>query len=126
MRASRQTWRPEHSPTATYILNTLPLGGEGLLIALPSPFPHTSHTCRLTPLTPPTSPSLCPATFTHPSPRQVIADDKLGLLFKNKRDRKVLCVDPGSLPGDNSSRSVLATDEYLQVVLYDHVTRRRS
>jgi hypothetical protein len=71
------------------------------------------------PLTPPPAPSTRP-------PLQVIADDKLGLLFKNKRDRKVLCVDPGSLPGDNSSRSVLATDEYLQVVLYDHVTRRRS
>jgi hypothetical protein len=57
---------------------------------------------------------------------QVIADDKLGLLFKNKRDRKVICVDPTSLPGDNSRRSPLATEEYLQVVIYDHVTRRRS
>lgn len=57
---------------------------------------------------------------------QVIADDSLGLLFKNKRDRKVMNVDPCSNPGDNSTRTQLATDEYLQVVLYDHVTRRRS
>ena len=39
-------------------------------------------------------------------------DGKLDLLFKNKRDRKVICVDPTSLPGDNSSRSPLATEEY--------------
>lgn len=58
--------------------------------------------------------------------RQVIADDSVGLLFKHKRDRKVLNVDPASAPGDNSTRTVLATREYLQAVLYDHVTRRRS
>jgi hypothetical protein len=74
-----------------------------------------------------TPPSCHPPPFPlPPAAPQVIADDKLGLLFKNKRDRKVLCVDPGSLPGDNSSRSVLVTEEYAQVVLYDHVTRRRS
>jgi hypothetical protein len=56
----------------------------------------------------------------------VIADDSLGLLFKNKRDRKVLNVDPRADPGDNSSRTGVADDAYLQVVLFDHVTRRRS
>jgi len=56
----------------------------------------------------------------------VIADDSLGLLFKNKRDRKVMNVDPKAVPGDNSTRTQLETDEYIQVVLYDHVTRRRS
>jgi hypothetical protein len=60
-------------------------------------------------------------------PLQVIADDESGLLFKNKRDRKVINVDPrASKPGDNSTRHELATSEHLQVVLYDHVTRRRS
>ncbi|WIA30136.1 hypothetical protein OEZ86_000229 [Tetradesmus obliquus] len=64
---------------------------------------------------------------SNPTPNfQVIANDSLGLLFKNKRDRKVMNVDPCSNPGDNSTRTQLATDEYLQVVLYDHVTRRRS
>ena len=87
---------------------------------------------------------------------QVIADNEAGLLFKNKRDRKVtapqralaytarhacrcpgltrLCVpllqvinvDPRAKPGDNSTRTELETGEYLQVVIYDHVTRRRS
>eukprot|EP00877_Chromochloris_zofingiensis_P011535 jgi/Chrzof1/6635/Cz19g03160.t1 len=64
---------------------------------------------------------------SNPTPNfQVIADDTVGLLFKNKRDRKVINVDPKSPPGDNSTRTQLQTAEYLQVVLYDHVTRRRS
>lgn len=57
---------------------------------------------------------------------QVIADNEAGLLFKNKRDRKVINVDPRSKPGDNSTRTELQTQEYMQVVIYDHVTRRRS
>lgn len=65
----------------------------------------------------------------HPSPSrrfiQVIAEGG-GLVFKSKRDRKVVDVDPSAPPGDNSSRTELETGEYAQVVLYDHVTRRRS
>ena len=86
----------------------------------------------------------------------MIADNEAGLLFKNKRDRKVINVDPRAKPGDNSTRTELETSEYLQVsamhkrnmvasvylfyparrslpiicnlqvVVYDHVTRRRS
>ena len=56
----------------------------------------------------------------------MIADDESGLLFKNKRDRKVINVDPRAKPGDNTTRHELQTGEYLQVVLYDHVTRRRN
>ncbi|KAF8069558.1 cfap299 [Scenedesmus sp. PABB004] len=64
---------------------------------------------------------------SNPTPNfQVIADGAQGLLFKHKRDRKLLCVDPRRPPGDNSTRCALATREYEQVVLYDHVTRRRS
>ena len=29
-------------------------------------------------------------------------------------------------PGDNSKRHEIATTEYLQVVIYDHMTRRKS
>ena len=47
-------------------------------------------------------------------------------MFKNKRDRKVIDVDPASRPGDNSARFDIATDEYRQVVLYDHISRRRT
>lgn len=57
---------------------------------------------------------------------QVIADNEAGLLFKNKRDRKILNVDPKANPGDNSTRTEIQTDEYLQVVIYDHMTRRKS
>ncbi len=56
---------------------------------------------------------------------QVLADESAGLLFKNKRDRKIVNVDPRAHPGDNSSRTELVTDEYLQVVIYDHISRRR-
>jgi hypothetical protein len=57
---------------------------------------------------------------------QVIADNEAGLLFKNKRDRKVINVDPKSQPGDNSRRIEITTHEYIQVVIYDHVTRRKT
>ena len=66
-------------------------------------------------------------TSTHNSTPnfQVIADSD-GLLFKNKRDRKVINVDPKQNPGDNSSRNELKTPEYLQVVIFDHLTRRKN
>lgn len=47
--------------------------------------------------------------------KQVIAEDVSGLKFKNKRDRKVLNVDPRAPPGDGSSRTELETHEYMQV-----------
>ena len=56
---------------------------------------------------------------------QVIADSSQGVLFKNKRDRKIVNVNPESIPGDNSTRTEIETAEYTQVVLYDHSTRRR-
>eukprot|EP00026_Physarum_polycephalum_P017309 Phypoly_transcript_18495.p1 GENE.Phypoly_transcript_18495~~Phypoly_transcript_18495.p1 ORF type:complete len:242 (+),score=45.43 Phypoly_transcript_18495:1-726(+) len=57
---------------------------------------------------------------------QVIADNETGLLFKNKRDRKVINVDPKADPGDNTRRVEIKTHEYIQVVIYDHVTRRKA
>ena len=56
---------------------------------------------------------------------QVIADNEAGLLFKNKRDRKIVNVNPESEPGDNTTRVEIPTKEYVQVVMYDHSTRRR-
>ena len=67
------------------------------------------------------------ASSSNPTPNfQVLADNAAGLVFKNKRDRKVINVDPNSTPGDNSTRTAFQTDEYMQVVIYDHVTRRRA
>lgn len=57
---------------------------------------------------------------------QIIPDHEQGLLFKNKRDRKVINVDPKGEPGDNSKRSDIKTNEYIQVVIFDHMTRNKS
>lgn len=57
---------------------------------------------------------------------QVIADSEAGILFKNKRDRKVINVDPKAPPGDNSTRTEIDSPFYTQVVIYDHMTRRKS
>lgn len=58
---------------------------------------------------------------------QVLADSEAGLMFKHRRDRKTINVDPRApTPGDNSNRTVLVTNEYTQVTLYDHVTRRKN
>jgi hypothetical protein len=56
---------------------------------------------------------------------QVIADSTQGLLFKNKRDRKMINVNPECAPGDNTNRTELDTNEYVHVVIYDHSTRRK-
>ena len=57
---------------------------------------------------------------------EVMADLQHGLAFKNRKDRKLVVVDPGVPPGDYSSRVELETDEYQQVVLFDHVPGRRT
>jgi len=68
------------------------------------------------------------ASTSNPTPNfQVKADSEAGLLFKNKRDRKVINVDPSKEDsGDNSVRHEIQTHEYIQVVIYDHMTRRKS
>merc|ERR1712151_379239 len=57
---------------------------------------------------------------------QIMPDHEQGLLFKNKRDRKVINVDPKVQPGDNSTRLDVETNEYIQVVIFDHMTRKKS
>ncbi|XP_007447624.1 PREDICTED: uncharacterized protein C4orf22 homolog isoform X2 [Lipotes vexillifer] len=57
---------------------------------------------------------------------QVIADNPEGLLFKYKRDRKILNVDPKAQPGDNSTRTPIQTELYIQAVIFDHVSRRKT
>jgi len=65
---------------------------------------------------------------SNPTPNyQVIAENASGLLFKNKRDRKIINVDPKApTPGDNSTRTVVETPKCIQVVIYDHITRRKT
>lgn len=57
---------------------------------------------------------------------QVIADSDKGLQFKNKRDRKLINVSPDAQPGHSSFRKVIEDAQYIQCVLYDHVTRRKA
>ena len=57
---------------------------------------------------------------------QVLADAEEGLVLKSKRDRKLIRVDPAAPPGDGTTRCEIRSDEYLQTVLYDHPTRRKS
>jgi hypothetical protein len=63
---------------------------------------------------------------------QVKADNGHGLIFKNKRDRKPINVDPKVKegPGDDTTRKDIATSEfgniYHQVVFFDHKTRRKA
>jgi len=67
------------------------------------------------------------ASTSNSSPNfSVIADGEVGLLFKNKRDRKVINVDPKANPGDNTTRTEIRTNEALQVVIYDHFSRKRA
>jgi len=56
----------------------------------------------------------------------VITDKYPGLIFKNKRDRKAINVDPKAAIGDNTTRVICRCPEYLQVVFYDHETRRKA
>ncbi|XP_026884435.1 cilia- and flagella-associated protein 299 [Electrophorus electricus] len=56
---------------------------------------------------------------------QVIAENSTSLLFQNRRDRKMVNVDPKASPGDNSSRSPIQSDLYMHVVIFDHITRMK-
>lgn len=51
---------------------------------------------------------------------------KEGLLFRNKRDRKIINVDPNSTQEDTTRRIEIPTTKYIQVVFYDHETRRKN
>ncbi|XP_077942452.1 cilia- and flagella-associated protein 299 isoform X2 [Gasterosteus aculeatus] len=54
---------------------------------------------------------------------EVLYDDPNGLLFRNKRDQKILNVDPLSGAGEDSSRTFLQSDLYTHAVIYDHNVR---
>ena len=57
---------------------------------------------------------------------RVDANSDAGLLFRNKRDRKVINVDPSKdPPGDGTKRVEIECSEYTQVVFFDHITRRK-
>lgn len=49
-----------------------------------------------------------------------------GLLFRNKRDRKVINVNPNIKLDENVSRREVYSPDYTQIVLYDHETRKKN
>ena len=58
---------------------------------------------------------------------QVIADNETGLIFKNKRDRKTVNVDPRAADaGDSTTRVVIWSSDVIQCAIFDHVTRRKA
>ncbi|CAG2218643.1 cilia- and flagella-associated protein 299-like [Mytilus galloprovincialis] len=65
---------------------------------------------------------------SNPTPNYlVMADNAKGLIFKNKRDRKKVDVDPKApSPGDNTERTIIESPKYIQIVIYDHKTRRKT
>ena len=57
---------------------------------------------------------------------RVDANSEEGLIFRNTRDRKTINVRPGKDPGDGTKRyDDIETKEYIQVVFFDHLTRRK-
>merc|ERR1712043_147315 len=52
---------------------------------------------------------------------QIMEDATLS--FKNKRDRKVIIVDPNGFT--NCEREEVECEEYVQVIFFDHTTRRK-
>ncbi|BFY97507.1 hypothetical protein BsWGS_00546 [Bradybaena similaris] len=57
----------------------------------------------------------------------VIAKSPSGMVFRNKRDGKIINPDPfiGS-PGENSSRTVVQTQVYISFIVFDHYNRRKT
>lgn len=56
----------------------------------------------------------------------VLSESVRGLIFKSRRDRKVVNVDPRvETPGDSSTRTLVSSPNYSQVVLYDHIIRQK-
>lgn len=49
-----------------------------------------------------------------------------GLLFRNKRDRKVINVNPNVKLDENVKRTEVISSDYTQIVLYDHETRKKN
>ncbi|XP_053337284.1 cilia- and flagella-associated protein 299 [Clarias gariepinus] len=51
---------------------------------------------------------------------QVIANNSTGVLFKNKKDRNIVNIDPEESSSEHSPRMPLKSDIYLHVAIFDH------
>jgi hypothetical protein len=62
---------------------------------------------------------------------RVDTDSKAGLLFRNRRDRKTICVDPQAYIGTNldphtTRVEIQDLNEYAQIVFFDHEATKKS
>ena len=59
---------------------------------------------------------------------KVDANSEAGLLFRNRRDRKVINVNPYQPEEEQTvcKRTEIECEEYTQVVFFDHETRRKN
>lgn len=65
-------------------------------------------------------------TTNHSMNYKVWVDPAKGLLFQNRFDRKIVCVDPMmTSPGNNTKRTRVVSDDYEHTVLYDHIVMQR-
>ena len=55
---------------------------------------------------------------------ELIADNEAGFLFRCRRDRDTININPDAQLNDKTQRFVIDTPEYMHVVIYDHVLRR--
>ena len=57
---------------------------------------------------------------------KVITNPKKGLIFLCRHDRKTICADPLlASPGSNTTRTIIFSEKYDHVILFDHVIRRK-
>ncbi len=54
-----------------------------------------------------------------------ITDPVRGLIFESKHDRQQLFIDPSGDVGSGSARTVVKSNYYSHVVLFDHVIRSK-
>lgn len=57
---------------------------------------------------------------------KAVADPVRGLLFECKHDRTPIYVDPFGDVGNGSTRTVVTSNYYNHVVLFDHVIRNKT
>ncbi|KAJ8958155.1 hypothetical protein NQ318_006094 [Aromia moschata] len=56
---------------------------------------------------------------------KVLYEDREGLLFQNRFDRKTINLAPGTQPGANTTKKRVHSADYDLVVLFDHVVRQK-
>lgn len=70
-----------------------------------------------------------PMTSAYQYPSALVSGNLLGLLGDGQQMHIFLITlthTQASSPGDNTTRTSIPTSKYIQVVIYDHITRRKA